>query len=549
MDGTICAGIYTKKAVKRFLSDIKKSEAGKLPYVYDTSYVDAVCAFTESLKPSDLNGETIRLLPWQVFCFANLEGWRHRNDRSRKRFRLAYIEVNRKNGKTTGLLYPLVLYNFIKYKSSESYIISSRDDLAEKTFKEVGDIIHSDDEMEKLLLCRSGAITFRDSHEKSRLGFFCDGGKDADGFRPRFFCIDEYHAFESDKMFTSMQYGMRSKKDAQGVIITTADTDIARPCYEQNLKAKRILNGIQDQDDFFTIIYALDEGDDIHDELNWQKANPSLYDIIDPSVIQTDIDDAELTPYKLPELKAKTFGLWGGGGERSWMPVDVWQKNKDAEVDDKEIEGLECWCGLDLAQVDDFSVFTKVFRVNGKNVYRHRMYIPEDTVHDRYRKENANILSWCEQGIITVIPGSTIDYTFIADDIVKDAERYHIRAIGYDRWQARDVINAIDNARPDIQLIEIEQSLKKMAPITKAYEKQVKDGLLVDNNPVMLWMMSNVEIKPDVNNNYKPMKRSRSSTGHIDGIISAIMAHSLMEMKAGEDSPPAMSFEELMALI
>ena len=527
LSGEISAGTYTKKAVKRFIVDRKREKNADFPFFFDEKAADSVLSFAETLKPGDLNGKPIELLPWQVFCFANLEGWRHKGDGERKRFRTAYIEVNRKNGKTTGLLLPLVLFNFLKYKASESYIVSSSDTLSEKTFKEVRDIIIAEPELDKVLECRSLAITFKDIAEKSRLSFYCDGGKSVDGLRPRFAAIDEYHDFQSDKMLDSMVMGMRSKKDAQCVMITTADADLACPCYEQNLKSKRILNGTQTQDDFFTVIYALDEGDDYHDPATWQKANPSLYDIIDPSVIQSDIDNAELTPHKIPELKAKTFGIWGGGGEHSWIPVEIWQKNKDVEADWDSFEGEECFGGLDLSQVDDLTAFTLVFRKGGKNYYKHRFYIPEETAFQRYRKENVNFLQWVESGTITAIPGATIDYSFIIRDILEAAETYKLRGIGYDKWQSREVIDGVEAERPDIALIEVEQSLRKLSPLTQAYEKQVKDGLLVDNSPVMLWMMNNVEIKPDANGNYKPMKKSKGSNQRIDGVISSIMAYGI----------------------
>lgn len=530
--GKITAGIWTKKAVKRFISDRKREKRDDFPFYFDENAAEMVLSFAESLKPGDLNGKTIDLLPWQIFVFANVEGWRYKGDSDRKRFRMAYIEVNRKNGKTTGLLLPLVLFNFLKYKASEAYLVSSSDTLAEKTFKEVRDIIKAEPALDDILDCRSLAITFKDINEKSRLGFYCDGGKSVDGLRPRFAVLDEYHDFQSDKMFMSMQYGMRSKKDAQLVVVTTADVEVANPCFEQNLKAKRILNGTQTQEDFFSVIYALDENDDYHDPALWQKANPSLYDIIDPSVIQSDIDDAELTPHKIPELKAKTFGIWGGGGEKSWLAIETWQKNKEIDAKVEDFEGMECYGGLDLAQVDDLCAFTKLFKKDGKDYYFHRFYIPEGTVHERYRRENINFFQWIDNGIITAIPGNTIDYSFIVRDILEDADRFKLRGIGYDKWQAKDVIKELDAERPDIALIEIEQSLRKLSPLTQSYEKTVKDGKLVDNSPVMLWMINNVEIKPDVNGNYKPMKKSKASIQRIDGVISSIMAYGVSQNEA-----------------
>ena len=73
--------------------------------------------------------------------------------------------------------------------------------------------------------------------------------------------------------------------------------------------------------------------------------------------------------------------------------------------------------------------------------------------------------------------------------------------------------------RPDLLLIEIEQSLKKLSPIFQSYEKSIRDGKLVDNNPVSLWCALNTQVKPDINNNYKPMKKNHSSQQKIEHFV------------------------------
>lgn len=562
--GKINAGVYTKKAIKRFINDLKRQKDADFNFSYHQEYADAICQFAESLKPGDMNGRKIKLLPWQIFCLSQLEGWTYKGEArqddetgvlleegdNRKRFRLGYIEVNRKNGKTTGILEPFVLYNFLKYPASESYLVSSRDDLAEKTFKEIQDIILADKALADVLKCQSLTVTFKDIAEKSRLGFYCDGGKSTDGLRPRAYCLDEYHEYDTDKMFTSMQYGTRSKADAQGVIITTADTSINRPCYEQNLKAKRILNGLQTQEDFFCIIYALDEKDDFKDPKTWIKANPSLYDIINPEVIQADIDDALNEPAKIPELKAKTFGIWGGGSQKSWIPLEVFQKNHDKVIDLEELKDVPCYAGLDLSQVDDMTAYVKVFPKDGFYYFVPHFYIPEKTAYERYKKENINFFDWIEKGYITATPGNTVDYDFIIHDILEDAENFKLIGIGYDRWQSNDVIKGIDEENSNILLVEVEQSMKKLSPITKGYEKAIKDGLVVDNSPVMAWMINNVEAYYDPNNNVKLKKASKASTHRIDGVIASLMAYSLAtnpEINSSIGEP--VDFEYLKALL
>ena len=544
LSGKIAAGVYTIKAIKRYINDLKREKEESFDFFYSQKDADILCEFAESLKPADLNGECLKLLPWQVFCMCQLEGWRHKNEPDRKRYRTGYIEVARKNGKTTGLLLPLTLFNFIKYPASESYLVSSRDDLAEKTYKEIVAIINEDPALKDGCTPLSLAVTM----DNSRLAFFCDGAKDTDGFKPRFYCLDEYHAYATDKLFTSMQYGTRSKKDAQGVIITTADVDVNVPCYDETLKARRILNELQTQEDYFCIIYAIDEGDDYQNPQVWQKANPSLYDIIDPSVIESDINDAQVSPEKIPELKAKTFNIWGGGGKKSWIPLEVFQKNKDIKVDFDDFENMPCCSATDLSNIDDLTVYSLIFQHEGKEYLKHRFYIPEAMAYQKYKKENINFFQWIDQGFIKATPGNTVNYDFILYDFLNDAEIYKILALGYDKWQSHDIIEKVEANRPDILLIEIEQSLKKLSPMTKSYEKAIKDGLIVDNNPVMAWMINNAEIRPDPNGNYKPMKPSKTSTRRIDGVITSIMCHGLAHNPEVITPPPTLSFNDVKSL-
>ena len=549
--GKIPANLYTKKAVSRFYKNLKREKDEDFLFFYDQSTADELCEFAECLKPSDLNGRTLPLLPWQVFVLSNLEGWRHKQDPGRKRFRTGYIEVPRKNAKTTNILEPLTLWNFLKYPAAESYLVSSRDDLAEKTYKEISYMIHADKTLDEILCPMSLAVTFKDKAESSRLGFFCDGAKDTDGFKPVFAAIDEFHAYANDKILTSMQYGMRSKKDAQLIVITTADVSTDNPCYELTNKSRRILNGIQEQEDFFCIIYTIDEGDDWRDPKNWIKANPSLGVIIDPTVIQSDIDDADVSPHKQPELKAKTFNIWGGGTVHTWMNIDKWQKNKDKTIDPERLKDVPCILGLDIAHTGDLCGYKRLFLIDGYEYYENAFYIPENTLLSRYKSENFNYLTWAENEIIQTTPGDTIDYDVIYNAILKDAERYKVKAIGYDPWQAKYIINKIEENRPDILLISIEQSLKKLSPIFKDYEKAILDGKVIDNSPLSLWAVMNTVTHPDEQDNYKPMKRSKASIHRIDPVVAATMAHGVAMFPEVKDilTQKAITFDRLKALL
>lgn len=68
LTGKIASCVYTKKAVKRFLNDLKQSKKEEFPFVFIQEEADKLLSFSEELKPADLNGQKLYFLPWQIFC-------------------------------------------------------------------------------------------------------------------------------------------------------------------------------------------------------------------------------------------------------------------------------------------------------------------------------------------------------------------------------------------------------------------------------------------------------------------------------------------------
>ncbi|ELW8211804.1 terminase large subunit domain-containing protein, partial [Yersinia enterocolitica] len=86
-----------KQAVERYFSDLSNSL-----YTFDSAIVDRFIAFSH-LCPhvkGPLRGQPIVLEPWQQFAFACLFGFKVAAT-GRRKYRSAYIQVPRKNAKST----------------------------------------------------------------------------------------------------------------------------------------------------------------------------------------------------------------------------------------------------------------------------------------------------------------------------------------------------------------------------------------------------------------------------------------------------------------
>ncbi|BFL30384.1 hypothetical protein K320107C7_27990 [Alistipes shahii] len=96
--GEILVCEYVRLAVERYYADLDRAlDMGRY---FDKKAAMRAIHFIEKLKHTkgEWAGQRFRLEPWQQFVLWNIFGWK--NADGTRRFRYAYIEIARKNGKT-----------------------------------------------------------------------------------------------------------------------------------------------------------------------------------------------------------------------------------------------------------------------------------------------------------------------------------------------------------------------------------------------------------------------------------------------------------------
>lgn len=514
----IIAGRYTIESCKRTLDDLKSIDDDGFPFTFNLELFNVACKFAESLYYPDQKGN-IKLLPWQLHCYT-VWAWVYKADEKRRRFRKAYICVARKNGKTSAFLTPWLLLDFITSNSAESYLFASDDAQANKIYSDVAQVIQNTKGLKEKIECLSNAIVYG----TSRIACFSSSAGGIDGYRTSLAILDEYHEYRTDHPQLAMQYGTRSRKNGLVAMITSAGLDISSACYNEELKCKKILDKIQNDNSYFGIVYSYDDKDSWRDTSLLLKSNPSMGSFLLKENLISDEVDAESTPSHVAEYKSKTCGIWVNSGT-SWIPIEKWnvcRKPVDFE------KGVVAYGALDLSMVNDLTGFTLCwFGKDGKANFKHHVYIPEEQIIAKYKKDNAQFPDWIDAGYITVTSGGVVDYDYILEDLKKERENFIIKELAYDKWNASNIITKMNDVMPDINYIAFDQSLKNMSPPTKEFERMALIGLINDPNPVMNWCINNVEIKKyrDSNDNYKPSKKGGAdSNNRIDLVITSIMA-------------------------
>lgn len=528
--GEILVCEYVRLAVERYYADLDRAlDMGRY---FDKKAAMRAIRFIEKLKHTkgEWAGQRFRLEPWQQFVLWNIFGWK--NADGTRRFRYAYIEIARKNGKTA-LSAGIGLYMLFADGESrpEVYSAATVKDQAKICFSDAVEIVKATDLKNYLTPYRNSIVYELKGGTMKPLS--SDYGTH-DGLNPSCGIIDEFHAHKDSGMFDVIKSAFGARRQPLMFIITTAGFDKSGVCYAYRKNVIKVLRGVNEDDSLFGIIYTLDDKSEWDDPKMWIKANPNLGVSLSADYLADQVKDAKNRPEAVRNVMTKNVDLWVDA-ERTWILDDVWQKCIGT-TDPADLKGCACWGGLDLSNVSDITAYVLLFHENDRFQLLPHFWIPEEKMLEKIRKENINYDKWAAEGYVTVTPGNVIDYDFVKADILRIVADYDLRTSAYDRWNSSQTI--IDLQNEGMECNPFGQGYGSMSAPTKEFEKLVLTGKIEHfGNPVLRWMLASTLVKTDPAGNIKPDKEK--STQKIDGIVASIMAlGEWMTAQADDESNP-----------
>lgn len=514
-DGRILVCEYVRLAVRRYYADLDRAlERG---WHFDRRAALRANGFIERLKHTkgEWAGSRFRLEPWQHFVLWNIFGWK--NADGTRRFRYAYIEIARKNGKTA-LSAGVGLYMLFADGESrpEVYSAATVKDQAKICFADAVEIVRATDLKHYLTPFRNSIVyEARGGMMKPLSSYYGTH----DGLNPSCGIIDEFHAHRDSGMFDVIKSAFGARRQPLMFIITTAGFNKSGACYAYRENVIKVLREVNEDDTLFGIIYTLDSNEEWDDPRMWIKSNPNLGVSLSADYLADQVRDARNRPEAVRNVMTKNLNLWVDA-ERTWILDDAWQKCVGT-ISSDELRGCTCWGGLDLSNVSDITAYVLLFHENDRFQLVPYFWIPEEKMLEKIRRENINYDRWVADGYVTVTPGNVIDYDFVKADILRRTADYDLRSSAYDRWNASQTI--IDLQNEGMVCNPFGQGYGSMSAPTREFEKLVLTGRIEHfGNPVLRWMLASTVVKSDPAGNIKPDKER--STQKIDGIVASIMA-------------------------
>ncbi len=534
LDGSIPACKWTRLAVQRYRRDMEHGHERGL--YHDGLSAQIWVEFFLCLRhfEGDFAGRPIELDEWELFIVWNVFGWRRAN--GTRRFRVAYNEIARKVGKSTfaagiglGLLCidgesgPQV-YSAAVDKQHARKVLHSK---AEKYVR------HSPSLRRKLDIAKTTgriACEFND-------GIYEPLGKDSDvgeGFNPHGTIFDELHAHKDRAMWDVIDSGQGARSQPLRFVITTAGFDITSFCYtEIRDQICQILEGAIEDDEWFGIIFTIDEGDDWQDESCWRKANPQSYFDTQIEDMRRMAREAARKPGALNNFLTKRLNVWTAQ-QVKWVNLEEW-KQSPAIVPAERMVGRPCFSALDLSSNTDLTALVHLFDYpdggDGHLMIEPRFWIPAARIQDRERRDAAQYEKWVREGLVTATEGNVIDYKRVVADIQADLDRYEVTRLAYDPWGPAEAIRQkmLEEGLDEKVMVAYRQGYASMSPAMKTLERLYLEHKIHGlNHPVMLWMAGNVQARMDPAGNVKPDKGGdpkgrHVTTRRIDGFVCLVM--------------------------
>lgn len=525
LSGKIPANKKIKRACQRHADDLARK---RWRYAFNADKAGRACRFIERLPHT--KGEwaaarsLITLEPWQCFIVCSIFGWVDAKTGWR-RFRTAYLQIPRKNGKSIlaagiGLYLAFADGEF----GAEVYSGATTEKQAWEVFKPAKLMMQRRPEFAKALGVDVRAKVLVCEEDESKFEPII--GDPGDGSSPSCAIVDEFHEHDTPNQYDTMQTGMGSRRQALMLVITTAGYNLAGPCHEKYEECARVLDGVFEDDTLFACIYEADPEDDWTSPSTLRKVNPNFGVSVFEDFLLAQLRAAMQNPIQQAKFKTKHLNQWCNT-YAALFNIENYRKCADPALDEGALIDSKARCifAVDLASKSDFCTQQRIYErdIAGQRHYYAfaRYWLPEAKM-DEEGPNKAHYAKWHADGWLTRTDGATVDFDLIKDTTVADAKESSPDAMVYDPFNATAFAKDVENE--GVLCVEFNQNPQAFAVPLDELANAIDSGRYHhDGNPISLWCFANTVGRPAKKGMFSPVKQKGKDHQKIDGAVAVTM--------------------------
>ena len=460
----------------------------------------------------------------------------HRDNPSKRKYETAILEIARKNFKTYTIATLFILLFFLEPKFSKFYSVAPDGSLSrevktaiEETLKSSPLIyLHKEEPRFKIL---RDYITFK--LKESKYYPLNYSSSRMDGKLPNVFLADEVGALPNSYAIEAMRSGQLNILNKLGCIISTKYPTINNPFEDEVAYAKRVLDGLEEDETIFALLYEPDNPKNwTNDDLILKQSNPVALEIPE---IWDDLLKKRARAIAIESARenflTKHCNIIYQGSTESYIDINDLQQCK---VNHIEWSGRDVYLGVDLAMSNDNCAVAMVAEEDGKILVDAIAFIPEGRIEEKSQFEKIDYRQFINAMKCIACGNKTVDYGVIEDFVFHIEEKYdvHVKALGYDRMNALSSVQKWENGDKGkysgINCVQIRQHSDTLHSPTKLiYEKIANYQFEYEENKLLEINFANARVTYDTNMNRYVHKKK--SNGKVDMVMAILNATYLLQ--------------------
>lgn len=334
--------------------------------------------------------------------------------------------------------------------------------------------------------------TVRGKKNRGRIKGHTNNPKGRDGLRSGMVIFNEVHQYENYDNITVFTTGL-GKVDQPRVGFFTSNGEVSEGPLDDYLEtAMQVLYEGQNDNGVLYFICRLDALEEVHDEVNWAKANPSLpYFPTLLDEIRQQYNKWVEKPDQNSSFITKRFGIRSGQKE---IMVTAYEKIKATNKALVDLSRRKCTVGIDYAELSDWAAINYHFRI-GENRYDiNHVWVcrQSKTLH----RVKAPWKDWAEKGLVTVVDDVSIHPDLLARDIQEMGRKYQIKMLAMDqfRWtllsESLKKIGYDARNKEKVKLVRPSDIMQVEPVIQECFDRELYHW---GNNPPLRWAVNNTK--------------------------------------------------------
>ena len=449
------AGAEVVAACQRYREDLKRDDIELRPRDADVA-INIMEATLVHAQGEDLNGEPLLgrpflLEPFQMFCVYNLLGFYYTGT-NKRRFNEAFIELARKNGKTSfaaGLAWAVAILQ--RKSGSKVYIVAAALKQALQAFNFILFSLQYKKIVNRFQVKNNSfdhSITYTFEDEEGRPDGSIEiialaANPDAqDSFNCNFAICDEIAAYKKPAQYNRFKEAMKAYQNKLIVGITTAGDNVNSFGYARQEYAVKVATGIVKDDSFFAFVARADQGEngevDYTSPEQHKKANPNYGVTIRPEDILQESQQAMNDPVQRKDFLSRSLNIYTAS-MRSWFDLDEF-KASDRKykwtMDQLAKLPIQWYGGADLSRMYDLTAAALFGHYDEKDVdiiITHGFF-PVSQAARKADEDNIPLFGWKDSGWLTICNSPTVNISDVVNWFKAMRDKgFKIQEVGHDR--------------------------------------------------------------------------------------------------------------------